>query len=163
MTLAAVSALAARRGLKEEEAAPLLAPRQPIGRLIRPSEVAAAVHACVENAAITGQGILEQALGNLLRAQAAASGTHGHWWNRKPSLSLGHSRRPCANSDLCRPATHGGNTGCRTAGRQCIAGLTVAGSCRGLGCLPGRELRTRARLLHQPGPGPSIAVWFSVP
>ena len=57
MTAAAVDAVARRHGISEAEAAALLAKRQPIGRLIRPDEVAAAVHACVENPAINGQGI----------------------------------------------------------------------------------------------------------
>jgi 3-hydroxybutyrate dehydrogenase len=57
MTAESVKAVAGRRGGTEEEAAALLARRQPIGRLVRPAEVAAAVHACAENAAISGQGI----------------------------------------------------------------------------------------------------------
>ena len=39
------------------EARSKLARRQPIGRLVTPEEVAAAVLACVENGAINGQGI----------------------------------------------------------------------------------------------------------
>jgi NAD(P)-dependent dehydrogenase (short-subunit alcohol dehydrogenase family) len=57
MTSATVAAVAGRRGIDEEEARALLARRQPIGRLVSPEEVAAAVHACVENGAINGQGI----------------------------------------------------------------------------------------------------------
>ncbi|MEO3830357.1 SDR family oxidoreductase [Actinomadura sp. B10D3] len=57
MTAESVKAVAGRRGVSDEEAAALLARRQPIGRLVRPDEVAAAVHACAENAAINGQGI----------------------------------------------------------------------------------------------------------
>ena len=57
MTDATVAALSERMGAPPDEARALLARRQPIGRLIDPDEVAAAVLACVENAAITGQGI----------------------------------------------------------------------------------------------------------
>lgn len=57
MTDATVAALAARRGTSEPEARAVLEKRQPIGRLVRPDEVAAAVLACVENGAINGQGI----------------------------------------------------------------------------------------------------------
>ncbi len=35
----------------------MLAHKQPIGRLITPQEVAAAVWFCIENGALTGQGI----------------------------------------------------------------------------------------------------------
>ena len=57
MTDATVSAVSARTGRTEEEARALLARRQPIGRLIRPEEVADAVKFCLGNAAVTGQGI----------------------------------------------------------------------------------------------------------
>ena len=57
MTDATVATMGARLGKDEDEARALLARRQPIGRLIDPDEVAAAVLACVDNAAITGQGI----------------------------------------------------------------------------------------------------------
>ncbi|MHA6626585.1 SDR family NAD(P)-dependent oxidoreductase [Pseudonocardia sichuanensis] len=57
MTDATVAAMAARLGASEGDARALLRKRQPIGRLIRPDEVAAAVLACVENGAINGQGI----------------------------------------------------------------------------------------------------------
>lgn len=57
MTDATVDGIVARRGGTPEEARRLLARRQPIGRLVRPEEVAAAVQLCVVNAAVTGQGI----------------------------------------------------------------------------------------------------------
>lgn len=57
MTDATVATMGARLGTGADEARALLARRQPIGRLIDPDEVAAAVLACVDNAAITGQGI----------------------------------------------------------------------------------------------------------
>jgi 3-hydroxybutyrate dehydrogenase len=57
MTDESVAAISARTGKSPEEAAQLLARRQPIGRLIRPDEVAGAVSLLVRNGAITGQGI----------------------------------------------------------------------------------------------------------
>jgi 3-hydroxybutyrate dehydrogenase len=57
LTDATVAALSERLGAGPDEARAVLARRQPIGRLIDPDEVAAAVLACVDNAAITGQGI----------------------------------------------------------------------------------------------------------
>jgi 3-hydroxybutyrate dehydrogenase len=57
MTDATVAALGERLGKGPDEARAVLARRQPIGRLVDPDEVAAAVMACVDNAAITGQGI----------------------------------------------------------------------------------------------------------
>jgi len=57
MTDATVATMGERLGKDADEARALLARRQPIGRLIDPDEVAAAVLACVDNAAITGQGI----------------------------------------------------------------------------------------------------------
>jgi 3-hydroxybutyrate dehydrogenase len=57
MTDATVAELSARLGRSEDDARRLLARRQPIGRLVDPDEVAAAVLACVDNAAINGQGI----------------------------------------------------------------------------------------------------------
>lgn len=57
MTDATVAAMAARLGMPEDEARAALARRQPIRRLVRPDEVAAAVLACVANGAINGQGI----------------------------------------------------------------------------------------------------------
>jgi NAD(P)-dependent dehydrogenase (short-subunit alcohol dehydrogenase family) len=57
MTDATVADVAVRTGRSAEEARALLARRQPIGRLIRAEEVAAAVRYCVDNAAVTGQGL----------------------------------------------------------------------------------------------------------
>jgi NAD(P)-dependent dehydrogenase (short-subunit alcohol dehydrogenase family) len=57
MTDATVATMGERLVKGADEARALLARRQPIGRLIDPDEVAAAVLACVDNAAITGQGI----------------------------------------------------------------------------------------------------------
>ncbi|HZG90782.1 MAG TPA: SDR family NAD(P)-dependent oxidoreductase [Pseudonocardia sp.] len=57
MTDATVAAMSGRMDIGVPEARALLARRQPIGRLVDPDEVAAAVLACVDNAAITGQGI----------------------------------------------------------------------------------------------------------
>lgn len=57
MTDETVSAIAERTGRTREDAARILARRQPIGRLVEPDEVADAVGLCVDNAAITGQGI----------------------------------------------------------------------------------------------------------
>ncbi|OZM76766.1 SDR family NAD(P)-dependent oxidoreductase [Pseudonocardia sp. MH-G8] len=57
MTDTTVAAMAGRLGIPEGDARALLEKRQPIRRLIRPDEVAAAVLACVENGAINGQGI----------------------------------------------------------------------------------------------------------
>ncbi|MCO1658354.1 SDR family NAD(P)-dependent oxidoreductase [Pseudonocardia humida] len=57
MTDATVATMGERLGKDPAQARALLARRQPIGRLIDPDEVAAAVLACVDNAAITGQGI----------------------------------------------------------------------------------------------------------
>ena len=57
MTDQSVAAISARTGRSEEEAVQLLARRQPIGRLIRPDEVADTVSLLVGNGAINGQGI----------------------------------------------------------------------------------------------------------
>jgi NAD(P)-dependent dehydrogenase (short-subunit alcohol dehydrogenase family) len=57
MTRATITAMGERMGIGRSEATRLLARRQPIGRLIEPDEVAAAVLACVDNGAINGQGI----------------------------------------------------------------------------------------------------------
>jgi len=57
MTDATVQAIAERSGRSLDEARATLARRQPIGRLIDPAEVAAAVRFCLANAAVTGQGI----------------------------------------------------------------------------------------------------------
>ena len=57
MTDATVDGIVARRGGSAEDARQLLARRQPIGRLVRPDEVATAVRFCIANDAVTGQGI----------------------------------------------------------------------------------------------------------
>lgn len=57
MTDATVAAIAARTGRSEEQARAALARMQPIGRLIRPGEVAAVVRLLLENEALSGQGI----------------------------------------------------------------------------------------------------------
>ena len=57
MTEHTVAAVAERTGRTREEARAVLARRQPIGRLIAPAEVAAAVRFCLVNGAVTGQGI----------------------------------------------------------------------------------------------------------
>jgi NAD(P)-dependent dehydrogenase (short-subunit alcohol dehydrogenase family) len=53
-TVATISAITGR---SEDDARAALARKQPIGRLIRPDEVADAVLLCVHSAAITGQGL----------------------------------------------------------------------------------------------------------
>ena len=57
MTEATVATIAASTGRSREQARQVLEGKQPIGRLITPGEVAAAVWFCVENGALTGQGI----------------------------------------------------------------------------------------------------------
>ncbi len=57
MTAQTVRAIASRTGRSTDEAAQVLARRQPIGRLVSPEEVAQAVMLCVDNGAITGQGL----------------------------------------------------------------------------------------------------------
>jgi NAD(P)-dependent dehydrogenase (short-subunit alcohol dehydrogenase family) len=57
MTDRTVAAAAERTGTTEDEVRATLARRQPIGRLVTPEEVAAAVLLCVDNAAVNGQGI----------------------------------------------------------------------------------------------------------
>ncbi len=57
MTAATVRTIAESTGRSSEQARQALAHKQPIGRLITPQEVAAAVWFCVENGALTGQGI----------------------------------------------------------------------------------------------------------
>ncbi|MDD7939110.1 SDR family NAD(P)-dependent oxidoreductase [Actinomycetospora lutea] len=57
MTDHTVRAISARSGRTLAEARDTLARRQPIGRLITTDEVADAVGFCVENGAVTGQGI----------------------------------------------------------------------------------------------------------
>ena len=57
MTTQTISDISQRTGRSQADARRLLERRQPIDRLILPSEVADAVEMCVRNAAITGQGI----------------------------------------------------------------------------------------------------------
>jgi NAD(P)-dependent dehydrogenase (short-subunit alcohol dehydrogenase family) len=57
MTDESVANIATGTGRSEEDARAILANQQPIGRLVTVEEVAAAVMLCVDNAAITGQGI----------------------------------------------------------------------------------------------------------
>ncbi|RAG81480.1 3-hydroxyacyl-CoA dehydrogenase [Streptacidiphilus pinicola] len=57
MTDATVGAIAARTGRSEDEARAALVRMQPIGRLVRPQEVAAVVRLLLENEALSGQGI----------------------------------------------------------------------------------------------------------
>lgn len=57
MTAETVSGISRRTGRSEDEARAILAGKQPIGRLIRPEEVADVVWLCIGNGAITGQGI----------------------------------------------------------------------------------------------------------
>jgi NAD(P)-dependent dehydrogenase (short-subunit alcohol dehydrogenase family) len=57
MTDATVAGIAERTGMSTDEARTALERRQPIHRLVRPDEVAAAVLSCVQNGAINGQGI----------------------------------------------------------------------------------------------------------
>ena len=57
MTERTVRAVSARSGRSVSEARDTLARRQPIGRLVAADEVAEAVHFCVVNGAVTGQGI----------------------------------------------------------------------------------------------------------
>jgi len=57
MTDRSVANISAGTGRSEEEARQILAGMQPIGRLVTVEEVASTVLLCVDNAAITGQGI----------------------------------------------------------------------------------------------------------
>lgn len=57
MTAGTVTGISERTGRSEGEAHGILARKQPIGRLIRPEEVADAAWLLVANGAITGQGI----------------------------------------------------------------------------------------------------------
>ena len=57
MTDQSVAHIAAGTGRSEDEAREILARMQPIGRLVTVDEVASAVLLCVDNAALTGQGI----------------------------------------------------------------------------------------------------------
>ncbi|HEU4567366.1 MAG TPA: SDR family NAD(P)-dependent oxidoreductase [Marmoricola sp.] len=57
MTDRSVAQIAERTGRTPDEARAILERKQPIGRLVTPEEVAAAVLLCVDNAAVNGQGI----------------------------------------------------------------------------------------------------------
>ena len=57
MTDQSVAHIAAGTGRSEDDAREILARMQPIGRLVTVEEVASAVLLCVDNAALTGQGI----------------------------------------------------------------------------------------------------------
>jgi NAD(P)-dependent dehydrogenase (short-subunit alcohol dehydrogenase family) len=57
MTDESVAGISAGTGRSEAEARTILENMQPIGRLVTTDEVAAAVMLCVDNAAITGQGL----------------------------------------------------------------------------------------------------------
>ena len=57
MTDVSVANISAGTGRSEEDARAILAKMQPIGRLVTPEEVAAAMMLCVDNGAINGQGI----------------------------------------------------------------------------------------------------------
>jgi NAD(P)-dependent dehydrogenase (short-subunit alcohol dehydrogenase family) len=57
MTDSSVDAIAATTGRSPDDARAALERKQPIGRLITPEEVADTVALCVQNGAITGQGI----------------------------------------------------------------------------------------------------------
>ena len=57
MTDATVLGIAEKTGRAAEDARSLLERKQPIGRLIRPEEVADAVSFCVRNGGMTGQGL----------------------------------------------------------------------------------------------------------
>ncbi len=57
MTAATVRNIVSSTGRSTEQARQALERKQPIGRLITPEEVAAAVWFCIENGALTGQGI----------------------------------------------------------------------------------------------------------
>jgi NAD(P)-dependent dehydrogenase (short-subunit alcohol dehydrogenase family) len=57
MTDATVLGIVQKTGRSEAEARAILERKQPIGRLITPEEVASAVAFCIENGAVTGQGV----------------------------------------------------------------------------------------------------------
>lgn len=57
MTAATVAGIEAKSGHSAEQALQILQNKQPIGRLITADEVAESVWYCVQNAAVTGQGI----------------------------------------------------------------------------------------------------------
>ena len=58
MTDVTIASIVHRTGRSEDEARATLAAKQPIGRLISPDEVAAAVLSCVDNGALNGQAIV---------------------------------------------------------------------------------------------------------
>jgi NAD(P)-dependent dehydrogenase (short-subunit alcohol dehydrogenase family) len=58
MTDVTIASIVQRTGRSEQEARATLAAKQPIGRLITPDEVAAAVMSCVDNGAVNGQAIV---------------------------------------------------------------------------------------------------------
>ena len=57
MTDASIEGIVAKTGRTAQEARQILERKQPIGRLITPEEVAAAVWFCIENAAMSGQAV----------------------------------------------------------------------------------------------------------
>ncbi len=57
MTQSSIDTIVATTGRSPEQARELLERKQPIGRLIRPDEVADAVSFCLDSAAVTGQAI----------------------------------------------------------------------------------------------------------
>lgn len=57
MTETSIEGIVAKTGRTAQEARQILARKQPIGRLITPEEVAAAVWFCIENEAISGQAV----------------------------------------------------------------------------------------------------------
>jgi NAD(P)-dependent dehydrogenase (short-subunit alcohol dehydrogenase family) len=57
MTAATIDGIVAASGRTADQARDALERKQPIGRLITPDEVAAAVWFCIENGAVTGQAI----------------------------------------------------------------------------------------------------------
>ncbi len=57
MTETSIEGIVAKTGRTAQEARQILERKQPIGRLIAPEEVAAAVWFCIENAAMSGQAV----------------------------------------------------------------------------------------------------------
>jgi NAD(P)-dependent dehydrogenase (short-subunit alcohol dehydrogenase family) len=57
MTESSVEGIVAKTGRSAQEARQILERKQPIGRLITPDEVAAAVWLCIESAAVSGQAV----------------------------------------------------------------------------------------------------------
>lgn len=57
MTETTIETIAATTGRSGAEARAALERKQPIGRLISPEEVAAAVTFCIDSAGVSGQGI----------------------------------------------------------------------------------------------------------